>query len=52
MGFLQLAFNEAAGEAGGIDRRRSIPLKKRQRADVIFVTMGNQNGFDLILVFD
>lgn len=52
MGFLELAFDEAAGQAGCVDRCGHITQEIGKGANVIFVTMGNQNGFDLIPVLN
>ncbi len=52
MCFFEFALDEAAGEAGRVDGGLHFAEQVGQGADVVFVSVGDEDGFDFILVFD
>ena len=48
---LQLVAHQADGQLGGIDGNIELPQKIRQAADVVLVTVGDEQALDAILVF-
>lgn len=52
MRFFEFAFDEAAGEACGVDRGVHFAKQVGKGPDVVFVSVGDEDGFDLVFVFD
>lgn len=50
--FFEFAFDEAAGETCGVDRGVHFAKQVGKGPDVVFVSVGDEDGFDLVFVFD
>ena len=50
--FFEFTFDEAAGEACGVDWGVHFAKQVGKGPDVIFVSVGDEDGFDLVFVFD
>ena len=49
---LQLVLHQAHREAAAVDRNVQVGKDERQRADVIFVAVREEDGFDFAFVFE